>query len=77
MQTDVTTRANGIIAEHLGKEVSSRDDKFYDDLGADSLDMVELTMAFEEEFAITIPDDDAEKLETVGQAHDYLATKLA
>ncbi|MFQ5629096.1 MAG: acyl carrier protein, partial [bacterium] len=49
---------------------------FIDDLGADSLDTVELVMAFEEEFDIEIPDEDAEKMATVGDAVDYLEKKL-
>jgi len=50
---------------------------FVDDLGADSLDMVEMVMAFEEEFAIEIPDEDAEKIKTVQDAVDYLQKKTA
>lgn len=67
-----------IIVEQLGVEASEvkKDASFIDDLGADSLDTVELVMAFEEEFDIEIPDEDAEKLTTVGQAVDYLQNKL-
>ncbi len=68
-----------IIVEQLGvdeKEVTENA-SFIDDLGADSLDTVELVMAFEEEFDIEIPDEDAEKLTTVGQAVQYLEKKLA
>lgn len=67
-----------IIVEQLGVDASEvKDDaKFIDDLGADSLDTVELVMAFEEEFDLEIPDDDAEKLTTVGSAITYLDGKL-
>ena len=57
----------GVSADEVKKEAS-----FIDDLGADSLDTVELIMAFEEEFGIEIPDEDAEKMSTVGDAIDYL-----
>ncbi len=68
-----------IIVEQLGVDVNevSEEASFIDDLGADSLDTVELVMAFEEEFDIEIPDEDAEKLTTVKQAVDYLEKKLA
>ncbi|MFQ5604373.1 MAG: acyl carrier protein [bacterium] len=68
-----------IIVDQLGvdeKEVKN-EASFIDDLGADSLDTVELVMAFEEEFEIEIPDEDAEKLTTVGLAVEYLEKKLA
>ncbi|HEX9652252.1 MAG TPA: acyl carrier protein [bacterium] len=67
-----------IIVEQLGVEASEvkPSASFIDDLGADSLDTVELVMAFEEEFDIEIPDEDAEKLTTVGQAIDYLKGKI-
>ncbi|MFQ5708085.1 MAG: acyl carrier protein [bacterium] len=67
-----------IIVEQLGVDANevSNEASFIDDLGADSLDTVELVMAFEEEFDIEIPDEDAEKLTTVGQAIEYLETKL-
>ena len=66
-----------IIAEQLGvkKEEVTDNAKFVDDLGADSLDTVELVMAFEEEFGIEIPDDDVEKLTTVGGALKYIEEK--
>jgi len=71
-------RVKEIIVEQLGVDASevTDDAKFIDDLGADSLDTVELVMAFEEEFNIEIPDDDAEKLTTVGSAITYLDEKL-
>ncbi|MFA5500618.1 MAG: acyl carrier protein [Candidatus Omnitrophota bacterium] len=66
-----------IIAEQLGvkKEEVTDSAKFVDDLGADSLDTVELVMALEEEFGIEIPDEDAEKLSTVGDALRYIEEK--
>jgi acyl carrier protein len=68
-----------IIVDRLGvdpNEVTS-EASFIDDLGADSLDTVELVMAFEEEFDIEIPDEDAEKLTTVQSAMDYLEKRLS
>jgi acyl carrier protein len=67
-----------IVIDKLGvEEVKvTVDAKFIDDLGADSLDTVELIMQFEEEFGIEIPDDDAENLLSVKQAVDYIAEKL-
>ena len=66
-----------IIVNELGVESSkvTAEASFVDDLGADSLDTVELVMAFEEEFGIEIPDEDAEKMETVGDAVAYLEGK--
>lgn len=67
-----------IIAEQLGvdEEDATPEAKFVDDLGADSLDTVELVMAFEEEFGIEIPDEDAEKILTVQNAVDYIKEKV-
>ena len=67
-----------IIIDKLGVEDGkiTAEAKFIDDLGADSLDTVELIMQFEEEFGIEIPDDDAESLLSVGQAIDYISNKL-
>ena len=67
----------GIVSEQLGvpKEEISRESSFVDDLKADSLDVVELVMEFEDEFEITIPDDDYEKIRTVGDAIDYIGEK--
>ncbi len=63
-----------IVVDKLGAESSkvTLEAKFIDDLGADSLDTVELIMQFEEEFEIEIPDEDAEKITSVGQAVDYI-----
>ena len=68
-----------IIIDKLGIDVGkiSMDAKFIDDLGADSLDTVELIMQFEEEFGIEIPDEEAEGLLSVGQAVDYITNKLS
>ena len=68
-----------IIIDKLGVEEGkvTMEAKFIDDLGADSLDTVELIMQFEEEFSIEIPDDDAESLLSVGQAVDYISNKLS
>ena len=68
-----------IIIDKLGVEDSkiTLDAKFIDDLGADSLDTVELIMQFEEEFNIEIPDEDAENITTVGKAIEYIESKLA
>ena len=68
-----------IIIDKLGIEESkiTMEAKFIEDLGADSLDTVELIMQFEEEFDIEISDDDAEKLTTVGSSIDYITSKLA
>ena len=67
-----------VIIDKLGVEDSkiTMEAKFVDDLGADSLDTVELIMQFEEEFNIEIPDDDAENLMSVGQAVEYISAKL-
>ncbi len=71
-------RVKEIIAEQLGveKEKITPEAKFVEDLGADSLDVVELIMAFEEEFGIEIPDEDAEKIQTVGDVIAYLKEKV-
>jgi acyl carrier protein len=70
----VEERVIDIVAEQLGqdKEKITRETSFVNDLGADSLDTVELVMELEEEFDINIPDDAAEKIQTVGQAIDYI-----
>lgn len=71
--SNVDERVKKIVAEQLGvKEDISNEASFVDDLGADSLDTVELVMALEEEFECEIPDEDAEKITTVQQAIDYV-----
>ena len=72
------TKVKDIIAEELGveKEKLTHEASFMEDLGADSLDTVELVMAFEKEFDIDIPDEEAEKLRTVGDALNYLHARM-
>lgn len=74
----IDERVKEIIAEQLGVDADKVTDEasFIDDLGADSLDTVELLMAFEEEFEIDIPDEAAEKITTVGDAINYLKEKV-
>jgi acyl carrier protein len=74
----VEERVKGIVVEVLGVEEDriSSDARFREDLDADSLDLVELIMQFEEEFGGEISDEDAQKIETVGQAVDYISTNL-
>lgn len=76
---DYEARVREIIVEQLGVDAAkvTNEASFVDDLGADSLDTVELVMAFEEEFNIEIPDEDAEKLTTVGRSISYLTEKLS
>ena len=72
--SDIADRVKKIVVEHLGVEEDkvTPDASFIDDLGADSLDIVELVMAFEEEFGVEIPDDAAEKITTVKDAISYI-----
>jgi len=73
--SNIEERVKKIVAEQLGvKEDIAADASFVDDLGADSLDTVELVMALEEEFECEIPDDEAEKITTVQQAIDYVVS---
>jgi acyl carrier protein len=75
----VDEKVKGIISEQLGvkKEEIKPESSFIDDLGADSLDTVEVVMALEEEFGIEIPDEDAEKITTVGEAAKYIEGKVS
>ena len=72
--SDIGDRVKKIVVEHLGVE-ADKVASFIDDLGADSLDTVELVMAFEEEFSCEIPDDAAETILTVGDAVKFLSEK--
>jgi acyl carrier protein len=76
---DFEARVKEIIVEQLGVDLAEvvTGASFVNDLGADSLDTVELVMAFEEEFGIEIPDEEAEKIQTVGNAVDYVKTHTA
>jgi acyl carrier protein len=77
MMSEVETQVKQIVIDHLGIDDSkvTSESKFIDDLGADSLDTVELVMAFEEKFGIEIPDDAAETIQTVQNAIDYIQSK--
>jgi acyl carrier protein len=77
--SDIADRVKKIVVEHLGVESEKVTDNanFIDDLGADSLDTVELVMAFEEEFNVEIPDDAAETIVTVGDAIKFLEKNAA
>ena len=76
---DLLEKVKGIIVEQLGVDESevTPEAHFIDDLGADSLDTVELVMAFEEEFNVEIPDDAAEKIQTVGDAVQFIKDNSA
>ena len=77
--SDVAERVKKIVVEHLGVEEDKvvENASFIDDLGADSLDIVELVMAMEEAFDLEIPDEDAETLRTVGDAIGYMKKRAA
>ena len=77
MSDDISSKVKKIVADHLGIDEAKvvPEAKFIDDLGADSLDTVELVMAFEEKFGIEIPDDAAETIQTVQNAIDYIQNK--
>ena len=77
--SETADRVKKIVVEHLGVEADkvTDDASFIDDLGADSLDIVELVMAFEEEFGVEIPDDAAEKIATVNEAIAFINEKKA
>ena len=76
MSDNVKSKIKKIVADHLGieEEKVTEEASFIDDLGADSLDTVELVMAFEEEFECEIPDDAAEKIQTVKDAIDFISS---
>ena len=76
MSEDISNKVKKIVADHLGIDESkvTEESSFIDDLGADSLDTVELVMAFEEEFECEIPDDAAEKIQTVKDAIDFISS---
>ena len=77
--SDIADRVKKIVVEHLGVDEAKVTEgaSFIDDLGADSLDTVELVMAFEEEFGVEIPDDAAEKIVTVKDAVDFIKEHAA
>ena len=78
MTLSVEERVKNLVAEQLGvkDEEVTNDASFVDDLGADSLDTVELVMALEEEFGTEIPDEEAEKITTIQQAIDYIGSRM-
>ena len=73
-EAEIQEKVSQIVSEQTGIDKSelTRETSFVDDLKADSLDTVELVMEFEDEFEITIPDEEAEKIQTIGQAIDYI-----
>ena len=79
MSKDISQKVKKMVAEHLGveEEKVSDESNFIDDLGADSLDTVELVMAFEEEFGSEISDSEAERILTVGDAIKFIESKSA
>ena len=79
MSEDIASKVKKIVADHLGIEEAkvTEESSFIDDLGADSLDTVELVMAFEEEFEIEIPDDAAETIQTFGDAVKFINEKIS
>ena len=78
-EKSIAEKVKDIIVEQLGVNPEQVTEKasFIEDLGADSLDTVELVMAFEEEFSVEVPDEDAEKLQTVGNVIEYIEKKTA
>ena len=77
-EQEIETKVTEIVAEQMGvdKGEISRETSFANDLNADSLDTVELVMEFEDEFETSIPDEEAEKIQTVGQAIDYISSHM-
>ncbi|MEX0777024.1 MAG: acyl carrier protein [Phycisphaeraceae bacterium] len=78
-ESEIQEKVIAIVAEQMGKDKAeiTRETHFVNDLNADSLDTVELVMEFEDEFETSIPDEEAEKIQTVGQAIDYIKQHLA
>ncbi len=78
MAEDILAKVKKIVAEQLGvdEEKVTEDASFIEDLGADSLDVVDLVMAFEEAFGVEIPDEDVQNIRTVGDVVNYLKNKL-
>ena len=76
--SDIQEKVYEIVCEHMGasRDKLAPETSFINDLGADSLDTVELVMEFESAFDITIPDEDAEKIQTVGSAIEYIESEL-
>lgn len=76
---NVAEEIKKLISESLSTDIKEikEDSKFVDDLGADSLDIVELVMAMENKFNIEIPDEDAQKIKTVGEAIDYITKRIS
>ncbi|WP_315040724.1 acyl carrier protein [Faucicola mancuniensis] len=79
MSNEIEQKVKSAVAEQLGIDAAdiSNEASFMEDLGADSLDLVELVMSFENEFGLTIPDEDSATLTTVQKAVDYIQAKLA
>ena len=75
---EILAKVKGVVAEKLnvGEDQVTTEAKFVEDLGADSLDQVELIMALEDDFGLKIPEEEAEQLTTVGSAVDYIVTKV-
>jgi acyl carrier protein len=75
---EIFSKVKEVIVDQLSVEEDdvTADASFFDDLGADSLDIVELVMALEDSFGISIPDEDAESIKTVGDAVDYIAANM-
>lgn len=78
MAADIEAKVIEIVAEQMGvdKTEITRETSFVNDLNADSLDTVELVMEFEDEFELSIPDEEAEKIQTVGQAVDHISANM-
>ena len=79
MASDIESKVKQIVADQLGVDVAeiTPETSFVNDLNADSLDTVELVMEFEDEFELSIPDEEAEKIQTVGQAIDHIYNHLS